>query len=76
MNGHQMVGVVMAFDGRYFKVVSVDAPAHLRELNLVKGQMRGAGVGDRVRLEYQVTSRSGLWNVVAIEQFAAVAEAR
>jgi hypothetical protein len=63
---HQMVGTVTGYDGRYFVVETPDAPSHLRVLNLVKGQMRGAVVGDRVRLEYQVTARSGLWNVVAV----------
>jgi hypothetical protein len=61
-----MFGTVTNFDGRYFVVVCPNAPAHLATLNLVKGQMSGAVVGDEVRLEYQVTSRSGLWNVVEV----------
>lgn len=62
----RMFGMVEHDDGRYYIVVCPDAPAHLQRLNLIRGQMAGAHVGDRVELEYQTTSRSGLWNVIRI----------
>ena len=65
-SGNRMQGTVEAFDLWYFKVACPEAPAHLRVLYLVPGQMKGAKVGDRVELEYQTTARSGLWNVVAV----------
>ena len=61
-----MVGMVVSSEGRYTTVTCPDAPAHLRSLDLVPGQLRGAVVGDRVRLGYHVTSRSGLWSVIEV----------
>lgn len=58
-----MTGTVTGFAGGFYTVESPDAPAHLRVLNLREWQMRGAKVGDAVELRYEVTSRSGLWNV-------------
>lgn len=57
---------VTAFNGQYFRVESPDGPAHLRVLYLLPGQMAGAQVGQRVRLTYTVTARTGLWNVAEI----------
>lgn len=65
-HGARMTGTVMSQDGPYFRIVCPDAPAHLVDLHLVPRQMLGATVGDTVTLEYQVTSRSGLWNVVQV----------
>jgi hypothetical protein len=62
-----MVGTVVGWDGRYFRVECPTAPAHLRTLDLVPMQMKGAEVGATVTLEYQSpTMRSGLWNVVEV----------
>lgn len=63
----QMIGIVVGIrDNYYFHIECSEGPAHLRTLNLVPSQMLGATIGDTVRLEYQTTPRSGLWNVVAI----------
>ena len=59
-------GKVIAQNGRYFEIECQNAPAHLQTMNLVKWQMRGAQVGDAVRLAYEVDHRSGLWNVAEI----------
>jgi hypothetical protein len=64
MVGKRMVGTVTGFADGYFAIACPDAAPHLRDLFLNPRQMRGAQVGDRVTLEYQVTSSSGLWNVV------------
>jgi len=64
----QMSGTVTGLTGRYYRIECPDAPAHLRTLDLVKGQMRGCEVGDRVRLEYQTSASFGLWNVISKEQ--------
>lgn len=61
-----MDGRVTGRDGHYLIVECPDAAPHLRHLNLTPGQMMGAIVGDQVRLAYQTTSHSGLWNVIAI----------
>lgn len=61
-----MTGRIVAEKNGYFEVVCPDAPAHLTPLYLIRQQLKGAGVGDTVRLEYQVTSRGGLWNVVEV----------
>jgi hypothetical protein len=61
-----MLGTITGQDGRYFVVECPDAPEHLRRLDLVKGQLCGGVVGDRVRLAYQTTYSRGLWNVVEV----------
>jgi hypothetical protein len=63
---HVMDGRVTLQVGRFFEVVCPDAPPHLQSLNLTPGQLKGAVVGDRVRLTYHTTSRSGLWSVTEI----------
>lgn len=68
-------GIVARFDGRYFTIEAPDAPAHLRTLFLVRTQMRGAAVGDSVRLDYRTTARSGLWNVTEVISTAAARQA-
>ncbi len=62
----RLVGNVTSFDGRYFVVDCPDAPASLRTMHLIRGQMFGAKVGDRVRLEYHSTPSRGLWHVVDV----------
>ena len=61
-----MVGTVTGMFGRYFVVSCPDAPAHLRDLNLIPQQMMNAKVGDSVRVGYVLTTASGLWNVVEV----------
>lgn len=61
-----LFGLVTRRHGRYFVIEIADAPAHLRIMDLAPSQMCGADVGARVRLEYQTTARSGLWNVTAV----------
>jgi hypothetical protein len=71
---HVLTGRVSGFDGRYYQIETDCEPSrsHLKTLNLVKGQMLEAGVGDMVSLAYQTTSHSGLWNVVAYQRGQAV----
>mgnify|MGYP001562742970 CR=1 FL=1 len=61
----QMIGTVTGKKGLFFVVECPDAPAHLRILNLVRGQMSGAVVGDRVTLEL---ASCVMWNVIAVEK--------
>lgn len=61
-----MLGTVTGHDGRYYTVECPTAPAHLQLLHLTGWQVGGAKVGDTVRLEYQTTPSSGLWNVVDV----------
>ena len=63
----EMIGHVTAYLGYgQYEVLCPDAPEHLRSLILTWRQLLGAAVGDRVRLKYQVTASSGLWNAVEI----------
>jgi hypothetical protein len=66
MTTKTMLGTVARQDGHYFSVECPDAPAHLQLLDLTASQMRGAVVGDTVKLAYQTTSSWGLWNVVEV----------
>jgi hypothetical protein len=71
MNSKQLFGTVTGFDGNrfaqgYFEVSCPDAPLHLRAMDLVAGQMMGAQVGDRVRLEYYSTASRGFWHVAEV----------
>lgn len=63
---NDLTGQVTGHRGHYFQVECPEAPEYLRMLHLAPSQMMGARVGNRVRLEYQVTLRSGLWNVAEI----------
>ena len=65
---NKLKAIVQDKGGIYFELFAKDAPPHLRFLNLLSSQMMGAKVGDKVTLEYQVTSRSGLWNVISIDK--------
>jgi len=65
MNTRTLTGQVTRTNGRYF-VVETDGPADLKTLQLVKGQMYGAVVGDSVELTYCATGSSGLWEVTKI----------
>lgn len=67
MNDDTLNGAVIRKDGQYFVVECPNAPSHLRSLNLVRGQMRGADVGDRVTLMYFSTPHAGMWSVVTVE---------
>jgi hypothetical protein len=69
MNTRTLTGRVTRTSGRYF-VVETDGPGDLKTLNLVKGQMYGAVVGDTVELMYYATASSGLWVVTKILSFA------
>jgi len=60
-----MTGHVTGTVGRYF-MVETDGPADLKTLELVKGQMYGAVVGDTVELTYYGTPSSGQWAVSRI----------
>lgn len=55
-------GTVVSKVGIYW-TIRTDGPSHLRTLDLVQSQMKGADVGDRVTLVYFSTARYGMWTV-------------
>lgn len=65
----ELFGTVVEASGssrQFYAVECPDAPEYLKLMFLRGFQMGGAKVGDRVRLEYQVSARAGLWNVVEV----------
>lgn len=58
-----MNGKVVDYQFGNFKIECDTDKEYLQTLFLVPRQMNGAIVGDKVLLEYQTTTSSGLWNV-------------